>query len=60
MAINGLLQNKNRQVYNNDALFMITEKPLLTGVPLGEQLDRQLKRLMISSEDSGRAFYTQE
>ncbi len=60
MAINGLLQNKNRQVYNNGALFMITEKPLLTGVPLGEQLDRQLKRLMISSEDSGRAFYTQE
>lgn len=60
LAMNGLLQHKDRRVQNNGSLFMVSEKPLLADVPVQEQMERQIKRLMISSEDSGRAFYNRE
>lgn len=57
IAINGLMQNKDKEVINNGSLFMVSEKPLLLDLPVSEQLERQLKRLMISNQESGRAFY---
>lgn len=60
IAINGLLLDKNKAVVNDGSLFMVTEKPLLSDLPVSEQLERQLKRLMISNQESGRAFYSRD
>lgn len=60
IAINGLMQTKGKEVTGNAALFMVSEKPLLVDMPLAEQLERQLKRLIISNQESGRVFYSKE
>ena len=60
IAINGLLLNKNKEVVSNGSLFMVSEKPLQQDLPVSEQLEKQLKRLMISNQESGRAFYGRE
>ncbi len=60
MAINSLILEKNKEAVNNGELFMVSEKPLLADLPVQEQLEQQLKRLMISNQESGRAFYGRE
>jgi uncharacterized protein YbaP (TraB family) len=57
IAINSLLLNKNKEVVSDGSLFMISEKPLLSDLPVSGQLELQLKRLIISNQESGRAFY---
>jgi hypothetical protein len=57
IAISGLLEDKDKELNSDGTLFTITDKKLSSNTPVTEQLEEQLKRLIISLEDSGSQFY---
>jgi len=59
-AFNGIVQDKNNDITSTRDLFRLTGSIFSDTEPVSEQMGKELKKILISKQPSGRAFYNSD